>query len=269
MELAGYITSLLIGIALGLFGGGGSILTVPVLVYLFRIQPVIATAYSLFIVGSTSLVGSYPKYKRGEVDMRTAAIFGASSIAIVYITRAFVLPAVPEHLFSIGSFAFTKSMLIMLLFAVLMITASLSMIRKKKDVRGDERLSAFHLSRILLQGALVGLITAVVGAGGGFLIIPALVILTGLPMKDAVGTSLVIIAANSLIGFIGDTGHDNINWIFLLSVTGIAVAGTFIGNVLSKRISGENLKKAFGWFVLAMGIYIFVKELFFSAAGAH
>lgn len=265
MELAGYVTSLLIGIALGLFGGGGSILTVPVLVYLFRIQPVAATAYSLFIVGSTSLVGSYPKYKRGEVDLRTAAIFGASSIAIVYITRAFVLPAIPEHLFSIQGLVFTKSMLIMLLFAVLMITASLSMIKKGRFTEESEKKpQPFRVVKILFQGALVGFITAIVGAGGGFLIIPALVILTGLQMKDAVGTSLVIIAANSLIGFMGDAGLGKMNWVFLLSITGIAVAGTFIGNILSKKMSGEHLKKAFGWFVLVMGIYIFVKELFFS-----
>ncbi|MFT3946011.1 MAG: sulfite exporter TauE/SafE family protein [Agriterribacter sp.] len=270
MELAGYIISLLIGIALGLFGGGGSILTVPVLVYLFRIQPVVATAYSLFIVGSTSLVGSYPKYKRGEVDLKTAAIFGTSSVAIVYITRAFVLPAIPEHLFNISGLTFTKSMLIMLLFAALMIVAALSMIKRSSHAEDSEgKPATFNLSKILFQGVLVGFVTAVVGAGGGFLIIPALVILTGLPMKDAVGTSLVIIAANSLIGFIGDAGHSKMNWMFLLSITTLAVAGTFIGNILSRKVSGQHLKKAFGWFVLAMGVYIFVKELFFSAAVAY
>lgn len=270
MEIAGYIISLLIGIALGLFGGGGSILTVPVLVYLFRIQPIVATAYSLFIVGSTSLVGSYSKYKRGEVNFKAAAVFGLSSIIIVYITRAFVVPVIPEQLFSIGDRVITKSTLIMMFFASLMIAASFSMIKGKKNVHTVKESSGFYsFYKILIQGALVGFVTAIVGAGGGFLIIPALVILTGLSMKDAVGTSLIIIAANSLTGFIGDWGHSEINWRFLSAITVIAITGTFIGNILSEKISGENLKKSFGWFVLLTGIYIIVKELFFVILNKH
>lgn len=265
MEIAGYITSLLIGVALGLFGGGGSILTVPVLVYLFRIQPIVATAYSLFIVGSTSLVGSYPKYKRGEVDLKAATAFGISSIAIVYITRAFIIPLIPEQIVTVNDWVITKSMLIMLFFAVLMIAASVSMINgNKKAAASDTDTKSANLYKIFLQGALVGFVTAVVGAGGGFLIIPALVLLTGLPMKHAVGTSLLIIAANSLTGFIGDLGHSKMNWVFLLTVTALAITGTFIGNFISKKISGDNLKKGFGWFVLIMGVCIIVKELFFS-----
>ncbi|MGZ5246725.1 MAG: TSUP family transporter, partial [Flavitalea sp.] len=117
MEIAGYIASLVIGISLGLIGGGGSILTVPVLVYLFRVQPVVATAYSLFIVGSTSLIGSFPKYKGGEINLKTALIFGIPSIVAVFATRAFIVPAIPDELFTIGSIVFTKSLLMMLLFA--------------------------------------------------------------------------------------------------------------------------------------------------------
>lgn len=265
MEIAGYITALLIGVALGLFGGGGSILTVPVLVYLFRIQPIVATAYSLFIVGSTSLVGSYSKYKKGEVNLKTAAAFGISSIAVVYITRAYIMPLIPEQLIHVNGWIITKSMLVMVFFAVLMIAASFSMIKEKKAANKSENQSgAFNVYKIFIQGAMVGFVTAVVGAGGGFLIIPGLVLLAGLPMKDAVGTSLIIIAANSLTGFLGDWGHSEINWILLFTITAIAIAGTFIGNFLSTKISGERLKKSFGWFVLAIGMYIIVKELFYT-----
>lgn len=264
MEIAGYITSLFIGVALGLFGGGGSILTVPVLVYLFRLQPIVATAYSLFIVGSTSLVGGYSKYKKGEIDFKTVVAFGVSSTVVVYITRAFIVPFIPEQVLYINGWVVTKSMLIMLFFAVLMITASFSMIRGNRAEHTTEHPStSFNLFRILIQGALVGFVTAIVGAGGGFLIIPALVLLAGLSMKNAVGTSLVIIAANSLTGFVGDLGNSEINWKFLFTITAIAIAGTFIGNMLSNKISGEHLKKSFGWLVLAIGLYIITKELFY------
>lgn len=267
MEIAGYIASLVIGISLGIIGGGGSILTVPVLVYLFRVQPVVATAYSLFIVGSTSFIGSFPKYKGGEINLKTAIIFGIPSIAAVYATRAFIVPAIPDEIFSIGGFVVSKSLLMMLLFAVLMVVASVSMIRSKseKPAEDPEAVQKFNYPLILGEGIVVGMLTGLVGAGGGFLIIPALVLLSKLPMKQAVGTSLLIIAAKSLIGFTGDLGNAVMDWTLLLSVTALAIAGIFIGNVLSKKVSSEGLKKGFGWFVLVMGIYIIIKELFFPA----
>jgi len=271
MEIAGYIASLVIGISLGLIGGGGSILTVPVLVYLFGVQPVIATAYSLFIVGATSLVGSWPKYRSGEINVKTAIIFGVPSIAAVYATRAFVVPAIPNEVFSIGNLVVTKSLLMMILFAILMVFASVSMIRTKKNQEVEETgEQVFNYPLIILEGIVVGGLTGLVGAGGGFLIIPALVLLSKLPMKQAVGTSLLIIAAKSLIGFTGDLGKQSMDWVLLLSVTALAIAGIFIGNRLSKKVSADSLKKGFGWFVLVMGIYIIVKELFFpSGAGGH
>jgi uncharacterized membrane protein YfcA len=270
MEVAGYIASLVIGISLGLIGGGGSILTVPVLVYLFRVQPVLATAYSLFIVGSTSLVGSLPKYKVGEINLKTAIIFGVPSIAAVYVTRAFIVPAIPNELFMIGSLVVTKSLLMMVLFAALMVFASLSMIsNKKKQVEESDGGQKFNYPLILVEGIVVGMLTGLVGAGGGFLIIPALVLFSKLPMKEAVGTSLLIIAAKSLIGFTGDLGQFDIKWSLLLTITALAIAGIFIGNKMSKKISANSLKKGFGWFVLAMGIYIIVKELFFPTGIEH
>jgi uncharacterized membrane protein YfcA len=261
MIIAGFLASILIGVALGLIGGGGSILTVPVLVYLFSIDAVLATAYSLFIVGLTSAVGSVTYFKKDLVNIKTAIVFGIPSIAAVFLTRAYIVPAIPKEVFSIGDFLVTKSILMMLLFAILMIAASYSMIKKDKkkgpDETGEQK---FNYPLILIEGAVVGILTGLVGAGGGFLIIPALVVLSKLPMKEAVGTSLVIIAAKSLIGFFGEGGDTVIDWIFLFKVSAFAIAGIFIGAALSKKIDGAKLKPAFGWFVLVMGVYIILKE---------
>ena len=264
IEIIGYFASILIGVALGLIGAGGSILTVPVLVYLFSVDVVIATAYSLFVVGATSVFGSVSYFMKGLVNVRTAIVFGIPSIAAVYLTRVFIVPAIPDEVFTMNDFVITKPILLMLIFAVLMIFASYSMIKKdKKSVPyTGHTVQKFNYPLILIEGAIVGVLTGLVGAGGGFLIIPALVVLSKLPMKEAVGTSLVIIAAKSLLGFTGELGKSNIDWIFLLSVTAFAIFGLFIGLYLSKRIDGKKLKPAFGWFVLVMGFYIIVKELF-------
>lgn len=195
MIIAGYLASLLIGVSLGLIGGGGSILTVPVLVFLFGVDPVLATAYSLFIVGATSLVGAFPKYRNNEINIKTAIIFGIPSILAVYATRAYVVPAIPNELFVIGSLVVTKAVMMMMLFAILMVFASVSMIRSKPATDQEEGEQVFNYPMILLEGAIVGVFTGLVGAGGGFLIIPALVLFSKLPMKQAVGTSLLIIAA--------------------------------------------------------------------------
>lgn len=268
MEIAGYFASALIGISLGLIGGGGSILTVPVLVYLFGVDPVLATAYSLFIVGSTSLVGTFPKYRDGLVNLKTAAIFGIPSILAVYATRAWLVPLIPAHVFTVGDLEVTKAILMMGLFAILMVFASISMIRDKKGAPAEAETGPqkFNYPAILAEGAVVGVLTGLVGAGGGFLIIPALVLFSKLPMKQAVGTSLLIIAAKSLFGFTGDLGHFDMDWALLGTVTALAIAGIFIGNRMSRNIDGDKLKKAFGWFVLVMGIYILVKELYLNPA---
>lgn len=267
MAILGYLLAALVGISLGLIGSGGSILTVPILVYIMGVNPVLATAYSLFIVGSTALVGGIQSAFQKRVDFKTVLIFGIPSIAAVYATRMWLMPAIPKEIFSIGTLVITKSIALMLLFAVVMILASISMIRsgKKKEIVDENATLKYNYPMILLEGAVVGLLTGLVGAGGGFLIIPALVLLAKMPMKLAVGTSLFIIAAKSLIGFIGDLqGSEIIDWKLLGIFTAFAVAGIFIGIFLSKKVPGEKLKKGFGWFVLIMGIYIIIKELFFK-----
>jgi uncharacterized membrane protein YfcA len=262
MEFLGYIAAILIGIALGLIGSGGSILTVPVLVYLLNVEPVTATAYSLFIVGLTSLVGSASYMQRDLVSYKTAIVFAVPSFIAVFITRKFILPAIPDILFTIGDFLFTKDLFVMIFFAVLMVLSAISMIKNNKpDITGNEQ--SFNYPFIMVEGFIVGILTGLVGAGGGFLIIPALVLLAKLPMKMAVGTSLLIIAVKSLIGFTGDLGiQREIDWVLLFLVSLLAVSGIFAGSYLSKFISSQKLKPAFGWFVMVMGIYIIGKELF-------
>lgn len=266
MELAfGFTGAMVIGILLGLLGGGGSTLAVPVLVYFFQISPVYATAYSLFIVGVASLTGSLACMKQGLVNYKTAFIFGVPSVLSVYLTRKMIIPAIPEHILTVGEFEISKNMGIMALFAVLMILAAVPMIRKrqlKEKKESDQKGHNYPL--IILEGAVVGLFTGLVGAGGGFLIIPALVLLSNIPIKMAVGTSLLIISMKSLIGFTGDISNLEIDWGFLLGFTGVAMAGILLGNFLSKFISPEKLKPAFGWFVLVMGLYIIGTELFYN-----
>lgn len=265
MYIVGYLASILIGLSLGLVGGGGSILTVPVLVYLLGVDPVLATAYSLFVVGVTSVVGSVSYFRQKLADIPTAIIFGLPSIVAVYLTRAYLVPAIPEEVLRLGSFVIGRSMLLMLLFAILMLAASIGMIRplRPKESRASSQGKRSYLL-ILLEGAIVGTLTGLVGAGGGFLIIPALVLIGSLPMKQAVGTSLVIIAAKSLLGFLGERDLAGLDWSLLLSVTAFAIAGIFIGMKLSQRIDGAKLKPAFGWFVLVMGLYIILRETLFT-----
>lgn len=266
MEILGLVLAALVGISLGLIGSGGSILTVPILVYIMGVEPVLATAYSLFIVGSTALVGGIQSAVQKKVDFKTVFIFGIPSIVAVFMTRLWLVPLIPKEIFTVGTFVVTKPIALMVLFAIVMIAASISMIKPSKKEQKDEDENAprtYNYPVILLEGTVVGILTGLVGAGGGFLIIPALVLLAKMPMKLAVGTSLFIIAVKSLIGFVGDMqGDEVIDWTLLGSFTFAAVIGIFIGIFLSKKIAGEKLKTAFGIFVLVMGIYIIAKELF-------
>ncbi|GAK89880.1 hypothetical protein JCM19297_502 [Nonlabens ulvanivorans] len=261
IEIIGYVGALLIGLVLGLIGGGGSILTVPILVYALTLNPVLATAYSLFVVGATSLVGAIKNMMKGMVDFKTAIIFAIPAFIAVYLTRAYLIPAIPDELFTIGELIVTKNLAIMLFFAIIMLLASVSMIRNNRKETEEDTEITYNYPLIIVEGLVVGTITGIVGAGGGFLIIPALVLLAKLPMKKAVATSLFIIAIKSLIGFLGDVKNLEIDWHFLIPFTALSIIGIFLGIWLNKFIDGKKLKKAFGWFVLVMGIYIIYKEL--------
>ena len=262
IEYLGYFASIIIGLSLGLIGGGGSILTIPILVYLFNIDPETATSYSLFIVGITSLFGCVSHYKMGNLKIKSAVYFAVPSVFSILIIREVIFPKIAATLFSIASYQVSKSFLIMIVFSFLMIAAAIAMIRNKKTISNPTKTNYTQLGII---GFLVGIVTGFLGAGGGFLIIPALLFFANLPMKQAVGTSLLIIFINSSIGFGGDLYIGTpINYSFLLIISGMAFIGMLIGIQLSKKMDGVKLKPIFGWFVLVMGIYIITKEILFT-----
>lgn len=262
LEIIGYLCAILIGVTLGLIGGGGSILTVPVLVYILGVEPILATAYSLFVVGTTAAVGAYKNYKLGTIDLKTAFVFAVPSFVAVYLTRRILLPGIPDHLFTINNTVITKETGIMVFFALIMFLASGSMVKKRKVIETEIQ-KPFNYPLITLEGFVIGILTGLVGAGGGFLIIPALVLMVGLSMKKAVGTSLFIIAVKSLIGFTGDLSIEaNIDWLFLLFFSALSVGGMALGLLLNKQIEGEKLKKGFGYFVFTMALLILFKEFF-------
>jgi uncharacterized membrane protein YfcA len=262
LELLGYCFSILVGVVLGMLGGGGSILSIPILVYLFNVEPVLAQAYSLFIVGITSLAGAIPKYRENLVNLKTGFLFGIPSIATIFATRHWIVPSIPVIIFESNDFVFTKRELLLGIFALLMVLASFRLIRNPREASSDNR--KFRVFLVIIEGILIGFLTGLVGAGGGFLIIPALVFLTGLPFKTAVGTSLFIIAINSLTGFAGDLLNTSMEWPFLLTISGLAVVGILIGNYFSRRITAFYLRKAFGWFTLIVGAWILIKEFIIS-----
>lgn len=267
MTALGYAAAIGVGIVLGLVGGGGSILAVPVFVYLMGIPPALATAYSLFVIGVSSAVGGIQKHRAGQVDWKTGLAFAFPSLVSVYITRRYLLPALPDS-FAWGGFSLTQDTFIMGLFAVLMVAASVSMIRggdrgasEPATRAGVQRSAVAKWGLIGAEGLVVGALTGLVGAGGGFLIIPALVVLVGMPMKTAVGTSLVIIALKSTIGFLGDLGSGQpLDWGLILGFTGLTVLGMVLGLRWSQKVDGTLLKKGFGWFVLVLGVIILLEQ---------
>jgi hypothetical protein len=266
MEIAGYITAVLIGIVLGMMGGGGSILTVPVLVYLFHLPPLTATTYSLFIVGATSLAGGTRAYIKKMVDFKAVSEFGIPSIFSIFVTRHFLLPAVPEKIFSIGNLDITRDILLMVVFALLMLVASGFMLFDSEDENARYLKQNRHgkILPLALWGLFIGFITGMLGAGGGFLIIPALILFVKLRMKTAIGTSLVIIAINSIFGFLFSLKETPLDWKILTLFTLLAIVGIYIGSVFAEKVPGERLKKWFGWLVALTALYIIVRELFLT-----
>lgn len=266
MEIIGFIAFLCIGLILGLIGGGGSILGVPVLVYIMYYSADVATGYSLFIVGLTSLIGALAYLRKGEISAEAIIQFALASLTTVFCVRKFVMPAIPQEM-SIAGVLVSKHVLIMVLFAILILCSSYSMIRKRKynrinEVKWDEfARSPMGVPFVILLGVAVGFITGFVGAGGGFIIVPVLIFFLRLSFKKAVGTSLCIIALNSLIGFTGNIGRQQIDWPFLFTISAICAAGILLGSLLSSKVSSQKLRPAFGWFTLVVGVFVLVKEL--------
>lgn len=260
-ELFGYASAIVVGLVIGLAGGGGSILTVPIFVYVFGIPTVLATTYSLFVVGSTSLVGSVSHLIKKRVDLRVALAFALPSFVSVYLSRRFLVPALPDPLFRLDHFVLPKSNAILYFFAIVMIIAARAMIRSDSPERGEAADGNPRYGTLALDGLAVGLLTGTIGAGGGFLIVPMLVLLAGLPVQRAVATSVLIIAVNSFVGFLGDIGHTSLNWSFLLPFTGLSITGIFVGMYLARFVPPDKLKKGFGWFVLIVAGYMIFREL--------
>ncbi len=258
-QLYGFVLAILMGFTLGLFGGGGSILAVPIFVYVFHIEPLLATAYSLWVVGLSALVGSLKKHLDQQIEYKVGLFFVVPSALTVFLTRRFLVPQIPLQLLALGDVTLTKNMAIMLFFGVVMILASYSMIR---GITMHHSGTEPDKMKTIISGAGVGIITSIVGAGGGFLIVPALVILLGLSISQAIGTSLAIIALNSMSGFMGDIiGGRLMDWSFLITFSVFALIGMMLGLYSSKKIEVDKLKKYFGFFVLAMAILILTKEV--------
>lgn len=260
------VLAFFIGLLLGLLGGGGSILTVPALVYLMHLDPVVATAYSLFIVGISSLTGALRYVKHNYYSLKFALLFGLPSMAAVFATRTWLVPALPDELISTTLFVLTKQQFLMGLFAVLMLFTGIPMIgilrQKSKPQKQANSAKKLNLFVVFSQGSFVGLMAGLVGAGGGFLIVPALNLLAKLDIKKSIGTSLIIIAANSLFGFAGDALHRTMEWDILLPFAAITIAGVLVSTAYIEQINSEKLKKGFGYLTLMMAVYIVVKEFF-------
>ena len=260
LDIIGYISAIIIGIILSLIGSGGSILTIPVLVYIFTIEPILATTYSLFIVGVTAFFGAIKNIKKGNVDFKIGLIFTLPSLLSIYFTRRFILPSLPQKIKITENFYYKTNELILIFLSMIMVLTAVSMIIKKNINTIKKEINYFI---IIIEGLIIGLVTGLIGTGGGFLIIPMLVLFGGLSMKKAIGTSLIIIFLKSLIGIIGDFQLSlNIDWPFLLSFSCFSLLGVLIGLYISKFITGEKLKKIFSYFILSIAVFIFLKELY-------
>lgn len=262
MQVIGWASMWLVGVTLGLIGGGGSILTVPILVYLFHLDPAQATGYSLFIVGATSLAGAIAHATEGNVAARAATAFALPSLVAVYLMRRFVVPALPAVFVVSPGLVVSRNTVLMLGFTVVMAFAAVVMIRRRTGAETPASTARWPVLSVL--GVVVGAVAGFFGAGGGFLIVPALALIAGLPMQLAIGTSLAIISVQSLAGFIGVVQTaPQVEWPLVFSLSSVALTGMALGFALCRRAYGAQLRVVFGWFVLAMSVLIALRETVF------
>ena len=261
LETIGFFGAFLTGIVIGLFGGGGSILAVPIFVYLFKLNPVIATSYSMFVVGSSAAIGTLINIKKKLIEYKTALIFTLPALVSVSLTRRFLIPNIPDTLLSFESFAVTKEMGLMLFFSSIIILSSVLMMRKPRIGVATKTTTKKNYGLLIFIGLGVGVLTGLLGAGGGFIIVPALVMFARLTIKQAVATSLIIITFNSIIGFSSDVFLLKIEWNFLTLFTALSVAGIFIGTYISSFVRESTLKINFARFMIVMAAVIIFKEL--------
>jgi len=251
MLVLAVVLALLVGLSLGLLGGGGSILTVPILRYVLGMDAHEAIALSLLVVGTTSLAALVPHARKRRVRWRTGITFGLAGMA-----GAFAAGRVAH---------FIPASILLTSFGVMMFVTAFAMLRPKRAVTSaaaaQESPRELPIAKVLAEGVVVGAVTGLVGAGGGFLVVPALVLLGGLPMELAVGTSLVVIAMKSLAGFAGFVGHTHVDWALGLSISASAVLGSIAGGLLVSRIPASHLRSTFGWFVIAMAFFILAQEV--------
>lgn len=259
MLLLGYGLAIVIGVSLGLLGGGGSVLALPVLVYVMDIEPKSAIAMTLIIVGTVSLLGTIPHARRGHVNLKIALIFGSATMVGAYMgAKIATLPSV-------------TSGFQMVLFGVSMLTAALLMIyrtAKTKAMPKEELAQVTYIKPackycwlwLMTEGLGVGILTGLVGVGGGFAIVPALVLLGKIPMKQAIGTSLVIIACNSVAGLVGYLGHIQIDWTITVGFTFLAALGTVLGSHLTQYVSTQQLQQGFGYFLLGVASFVLIQN---------
>ncbi|WP_312337904.1 sulfite exporter TauE/SafE family protein [Sphingobacterium sp.] len=260
--IAGFLLAVLVGLSMGLMGSGGSILTLPIFVYIFHIEPQFALDYSLFSIGVLALVGSISPLKKHEIDLKTTAIFLIPSLVSVYLTKRYLLVAIPE-LFQVEGIEISRNHIIMLLFSIVILISATAMVRGGKQVHISPFVGGLgQILKIILVGLLVGIMTGLVGAGGGFIIVPALVLLLGIPLKHAIATSLFIIGLNASFGLIANYHFlEHMNWVILTTFTLITLIGLQIGSKWKDKLDAAKLKNIFGYFLISIGILIFVFEI--------
>jgi uncharacterized membrane protein YfcA len=267
----GYLIGLLVGIIMGLLGGGGSLL-LPALMYFLHFELNFATAYTTILVGITALFGAMPRIRQKLIDGPTFLALGIPVSVGMLIVRVWLYEAIPDTLFSLGPLIVTKTMFVLTLFSSLLLLSFASLIgligknfKPKENLRQERPVT--YYATLTVCGLLIGILPGFTGAGGGVLIVPLLVILIGLPMQTVVGTSLSIVAMKSFVGFFGGDAirlGAEVDYRFLAMYSVLMIVGVLIGSQMSRKVDGEKLKKIFAWFLLALAIYIILREVVFK-----